>query len=181
MAGRRTTVDTACLLLSAMLLTACPGTVGTNAASPGASASDDLCEPIPSLSAVSGLQPGEIRVTKTRVSSLQDVVRVLGDAGFPRLVVLPLGVPTEVQLALESDRELIARTAYGLPNGSVVEVLQTCATHLPAVGRAVRVRGTDGISDGGSVRWVERGYLLGLSPGRTEYARALEWRTATVS
>lgn len=182
MAGRSTTVNAACLLLSAIVLTACPGTAGTSAASLGASASNvDECEPTPSQSAVSGFQPGEIRVTKAGVSSLQDVVRVLGDAGFPRLVVLRLGVPTEVQLALESDRELIARTAYALPDTSIVEVLQTCATHLPAVGRAVRVRGTDGISDGESVRWIERGYLLGVSPGKTEYALALEWRKAIAS
>jgi hypothetical protein len=101
---------------------------------------------------------------------------VLGDAGFPHLVVLRVGVPVVVQLALESDRELIAKTTYRLPNGSSVEVLQTCAIHFPAVGRAVRVRGTDGISDGESVRWVERGYLLAVSPGKMAYARSLEWR-----
>ncbi|MGZ5213660.1 MAG: hypothetical protein ACXWXM_08100 [Actinomycetota bacterium] len=182
MAGRNATVNAVGLLLSAILLTACPGTAGTSRASPGASTSDvDECEPIPSKSAVSGFQPGEIRVTKAGVSSLQDVVRVLGDAGFPNLVVLRLGVPTEVQLALESDRELIARTAYRLPDGNIVEVLQTCATHIPAVGRAVRIRGADGIRDGETVRWVERGYLLGVSPGKTEYARALTWQKATVS
>jgi hypothetical protein len=181
MARRRTTVNAA-LLLSTTLLTACPGTAGTRAASPGVEASNvHGCEPIPSQSAVDGFRPGEIRVTKANVSSRQDVARVLGDAGFPNLVVLRLGVPTEVQLALEADRELIARTAYRLPNGSLVEVLQTCAIHFPAVGRAVRVRGTDGISDGESVRWVERGYMLVVSPGKMEYARVLEWRNATAS
>jgi hypothetical protein len=175
MARRRTMV--AVFLLSAMALIACPSTAERRVASPGAEPSDvHRCEPIPSQSAVSGFRPGEVRVTRANVSSRQDIARVLGHAGFPHLVVLRVGIPVVVQLALESDRELIAKTTYRLPNGGSVEVLQTCAIHFPAVGRAVRVRGTDGISDGESVRWVERGYLLAVSPGKMAYTRSLEWR-----
>ena len=106
---------------------------------------------------------------------------MLGSAGFPVLVVLPLGSPTTVEFDLESDRELIARTTYRLPGGTLVEVIQTCAIHSPLVGRDVRVRGRAGVNDGQSIRWIERGYRLIVSPGVNRYARALKWEKAALS
>ena len=181
-------------LLTSTLLTACTGATNSSAGSPktslpgtsGASPSrapskDHPCAPVPSEKAVEGLAPGGSKITKARVTSRQEVVRQFGIAGFPVLVILPLGAPTQVEFDLESDRELIARTMYTLSGGRTVQVIQTCAIHLPLVGRDVRVRGRHGINDGGSVRWVERGYMLAVTPGKDRYAQALLWRTASAS
>jgi len=189
---RRTNrTTTAAWVLSAMLLTACTGATNLGAASPntahpdagGASSTPTgskphACAPVPSQKAVESLAPGQVRVTKMSVTSRQDVVRRLGSAGFPVLIVLPFGVPTGVEFDLESDRELIARTVYRLPGGRTVNVLQTCAIHFPLVGRDVQVRGRRGINDAGSVRWTERGYMLGVDPGKERYTRALAWHAS---
>lgn len=96
-------------------------------------------------------------------------------ARLDQALILPGGLPAVAELRYEPDGEVDARTIY---SGLVepISVFQSRSVHWPSAGQPIRVRGHAGKRLGAAVYWVERGYLLSVSPARPRYLGLLEWR-----
>lgn len=110
-----------------------------------------------------------------RVTSVEDVLRVLEDIGWDQVLVFAGGTPKRLQV-WESGGHFHARVDYGAP-GVRLSLIQAEGEGLPP-GELVRVRGEDGVRSDGNLYWTERGFVIALSPGRRALAVELGWVAA---
>jgi len=124
-------------------------------------------EPSPSASPMS-----DVVLETHRVTSIDDVLAVLEQIDWEQVLVFERGTPARLQV-WESGGHLHARVDYGRP-GLKLSLIQAEGEGLPP-GQLVRVRGLDGIRSDGGLYWIERDFVIALSPGRKTLAAALTW------
>jgi hypothetical protein len=155
-------------IVTLLALVAGPGCEGqrttrlSDSVSPGASTRDS-----PSASATSDLQ-----VQTFRIASRDELVRRLGDLGWEEVVVFPNGDPESVEI-WGGDDHWHAQT-HSVVVGGRIGVTQAGIGGLPT-GRLVSVRGEDGIRSQGILYWIEKEFVVALSPGEKSIAAQLEW------
>jgi hypothetical protein len=113
-----------------------------------------------------------LQVQAIKIGSRDELVRRLTELGWTEVVILASGDPKSVEI-WGGDDHWHAQTHY-LFHGRRIEVTQTGIGGLPP-GRLVRVRGEDGIRSQGILYWIEREFVVALSPGETNLAAKLEW------
>ena len=118
-------------------------------------------------------EPGSDVQGKTfRIGSRDELVQRLGDLGWEEVVIFPNGDPRSVEI-WGGDDHWHAQTQY-LVGGRRIEVTQAGLGGLPP-GRLVRVRGEYAVRSQGIFYWIEREFVIALSPGEKGLAAKLEW------
>jgi hypothetical protein len=107
-----------------------------------------------------------------KVASHKDLLQRLMELGWSEVLIFPNGDPKSLEI-WGGDDHWHAQTHY-LFAGMRVEVTQAGIGGLPP-GRLVRVRGEDGIRSQGILYWIEREFVVALSPGDKKLAAKLEW------
>jgi hypothetical protein len=116
----------------------------------------------------------DVDLATHRVDSIAEVLRLLESIGWAGILVLEDGTPNRL-LIWESGGHLHARTDY-VGAGEKLSIVQAEGEGLPP-GGLVMVRGEDGVKADGNLYWVERGFVIALSPGRKSLATSLTWMT----
>jgi hypothetical protein len=106
-----------------------------------------------------------------KVASHKDLLQRLMELGWSEVLIFPNGDPKSLEI-WGGDDHWHAQTHY-LFAGMRVEVTQAIGGLPP--GRLVRVRGEDGIRSQGILYWIEREFVVALSPGDKKLAAKLEW------
>jgi hypothetical protein len=114
----------------------------------------------------------DVQVQTYRIGSRDQLVQRLGDLGWEEVIIFPNGDPKSVEI-WGGDDHWHAQTHH-LVTGRQIGVTQAGVGGLPP-GRLVRVRGEYGIRSQGMLYWIEREFVVALSPGEEELAARLEW------
>jgi hypothetical protein len=129
--------------------------------------------PSPSESSPPSESPSSsLQVQMIKIGSRDELLQRLTELGWTEVVILPNGDPKSVEI-WGGDDHWHAQTHY-LFGGRRIAVTQTDIGGLPP-GRLVRVRGEDGIRSQGILYWIEREFVVALSPGDKRLAAKLEW------
>jgi hypothetical protein len=126
----------------------------------------------------SDVPESDVEVHTYAVTSLEELFEPLLDTGWADAVVLRDAVPIQLEL-WTGGGHWHAQTTYR-SSGRRVQVTQAGSEGLPP-GQLVAVRGENGVRSDGGLYWLERGFTLAISPGKTSIARALEWISLPLS